>query len=210
VVEYRIIQEDYANTGDLVADLLLVDPPYNLNKTYDGVKEDRSYSDWVSDLHDRTSAPWKIFFAPPIDDEWLSKIPKPDRIIYWCKTFVQLRKLKWWQYAVTPILVYRSPDAEWYGPLRGERRPGAGLSHFDWIIAPSAMTDVKATRKYYEGGHPGVTGTKVAREIIRNTTKIGDTVLDPMCGLGSIPVAALKEGRNGIGIEISPLIRESF
>lgn len=32
----------------------------------------------------------------------------------------------------------------------------------------------------------------------------GDTVLDPFCGSGTTMVAALKNGRNSIGVEIDP------
>jgi site-specific DNA-methyltransferase (adenine-specific) len=32
----------------------------------------------------------------------------------------------------------------------------------------------------------------------------GDTVLDPFCGSGTTMVAALKTGRNSIGVEIEP------
>jgi modification methylase len=32
----------------------------------------------------------------------------------------------------------------------------------------------------------------------------GDTVLDPFCGSGTTLVAALKTGRNSIGVEIEP------
>jgi hypothetical protein len=211
----RVAEIPDIKTGDFTeykkfpeAELLLVDPPYNLGKVYDGTKETQPYHKWVIDILDRSEhIPWRIFFAPPMGS-WYGDLEKewgsPDRIIYWCKTFVQLRKLKWWQYAVTPILVYRSPEAAWYGPDRGEKREAGGLSHFDWIIAPSAMVDLKVTHKFYSGGHPGVTGTKIAREIIRMTTKPGDLVIDPMCGLGSIPVAAVMEQRRTWGVEISP------
>ena len=32
----------------------------------------------------------------------------------------------------------------------------------------------------------------------------GDTVLDPFCGTGTTMLAALKHGRNSIGVEIDP------
>jgi len=33
---------------------------------------------------------------------------------------------------------------------------------------------------------------------------VGDTVLDPFCGSGTTMVAALRTGRNSIGVEIDP------
>jgi DNA modification methylase len=32
----------------------------------------------------------------------------------------------------------------------------------------------------------------------------GDTVIDPFCGTGTTMVAAMKAGRNSIGIDIDP------
>lgn len=198
----QIITDDFRNVALPRADLVFVDPPYNLNKVYDGERESTSYPEWVNTVLDSTEAPWKIFIAPPIG-KWIADIPEPSRIIYWCKTFVQLRKLQWWQYAVTPILVYREEGAPWYGNTRGNKRVEGGLDHFDWIVAASAMPDVRVTHKFYSGGHPGVTGTRFAKKIIEKVTKPGDLVLDPMCGLGSILVAAEQLDRNGFGVEIS-------
>jgi len=36
----------------------------------------------------------------------------------------------------------------------------------------------------------------------------GDTVLDPFCGTGTTMVAAMKTGRNSIGVEIEPVYLE--
>jgi DNA modification methylase len=33
---------------------------------------------------------------------------------------------------------------------------------------------------------------------------IGDTVLDPFCGSGTTMIAAMRAGRNSIGVEIEP------
>ncbi len=33
---------------------------------------------------------------------------------------------------------------------------------------------------------------------------VGDTVLDPFCGTGTTMLAALRNGRNSIGVEIEP------
>ena len=39
-------------------------------------------------------------------------------------------------------------------------------------------------------------------EIVKRFTKPGDTVLDPFCGGGTTGVAALKNGRKFIGVDI--------
>lgn len=199
--EFAITNADFRQVTLPRADLLLCDPPYDLSKVYDGVEEKGSFASWVNALNSWTSAPWRLFFAPPMTAWSMADLDeRPHRVIYWCKTFVQLRRLRGWQYAVTPILVYRDTGAQWYGSDRA-------VEDFDWITAASGIADLKATRKWkdvYSGGHPGVTGTPISRRLISVLTQPGDLVADPMCGLGSIPVAALQLGRDAFGVELSP------
>ncbi|MCF8075633.1 MAG: site-specific DNA-methyltransferase, partial [Desulfotignum sp.] len=46
---------------------------------------------------------------------------------------------------------------------------------------------------------------ELANRLIRMFSFAEDTVLDPFCGSGTSMVAALKSGRNSIGIEIDPV-----
>ncbi len=52
--------------------------------------------------------------------------------------------------------------------------------------------------------HPAPFPLELAYRIVRMFSFWGDTVLDPFCGTGTTMVAALKAGRNSIGIEIDP------
>ena len=52
--------------------------------------------------------------------------------------------------------------------------------------------------------HPAPFPIKLATRLVRMFSFYGDTVLDPFCGRGTTLIAALKNGRNGIGIEIDP------
>lgn len=52
-------------------------------------------------------------------------------------------------------------------------------------------------------GHPAIFPVAVVREMIRLLSPPGGRVLDPYLGSGSTAVAALLEGRNSIGIDIS-------
>ena len=52
--------------------------------------------------------------------------------------------------------------------------------------------------------HPTQKPVEVMAWIIENYTLPGDTILDPFLGSGTTAVAALKTGRNFIGIEIDP------
>jgi DNA modification methylase len=52
--------------------------------------------------------------------------------------------------------------------------------------------------------HPAKFPETMAQEFIEFFTKQGGTVLDPMAGTGSTLVAALRAGRNSVGIELNP------
>ena len=56
--------------------------------------------------------------------------------------------------------------------------------------------------------HPAKFPQTMAQEFIEFFTKQGETVLDPMAGTGSALVAALRSGRNSIGIELNPKYAE--
>lgn len=52
--------------------------------------------------------------------------------------------------------------------------------------------------------HPAPFPLKLAYRIVRMFSFWGDTVLDPFCGTGTTMAAAMKTGRNSVGIEIDP------
>src|SRR5512141_868192 len=56
--------------------------------------------------------------------------------------------------------------------------------------------------------HPAKFPETLAQEFIEFFTKQGETVLDPMAGTGSTLVAALRSGRNSVGIELNPKYAE--
>ncbi len=52
--------------------------------------------------------------------------------------------------------------------------------------------------------HPARYPLELASRLIRMFSFVDDTVLDPFCGSGTSMVAALRSGRNSIGVEIDP------
>ena len=52
--------------------------------------------------------------------------------------------------------------------------------------------------------HPAPFPLELATRLVRMFSFVGDTVLDPFCGSGTTMVAALRTGRNSIGVEIDP------
>jgi DNA modification methylase len=52
--------------------------------------------------------------------------------------------------------------------------------------------------------HPAKFPETLAKKFIEFFTKSGEWVLDPMIGTGSTAIAALRSGRNSVGIELNP------
>jgi site-specific DNA-methyltransferase (adenine-specific) len=52
--------------------------------------------------------------------------------------------------------------------------------------------------------HPAPFPLELALRLVRMFSFSGDTVLDPFCGSGTTMIAALRTGRNSIGVEIDP------
>ncbi|MGB9005097.1 MAG: site-specific DNA-methyltransferase [Candidatus Aminicenantales bacterium] len=52
--------------------------------------------------------------------------------------------------------------------------------------------------------HPAPFPMEVATRLIRMFSFMGDTVIDPFCGSGTTMVAAMRTGRNSVGVEIEP------
>ena len=52
--------------------------------------------------------------------------------------------------------------------------------------------------------HPAPFPLELATRLVRMFSFTGDTVLDPFCGSGTTMIAALRTGRNSIGIDIDP------
>jgi site-specific DNA-methyltransferase (adenine-specific) len=56
--------------------------------------------------------------------------------------------------------------------------------------------------------HPAPYPLELANRLVRMFSFYGDTVLDPFCGTGTTMLAAMKAGRNSIGIEVDPTYHE--
>jgi len=52
--------------------------------------------------------------------------------------------------------------------------------------------------------HPAPFPLELAIRLVRMFSFTGDTVLDPFSGSGTTMIAALRTGRNSIGVEIEP------
>lgn len=66
----------------------------------------------------------------------------------------------------------------------------------------SVWTDIRGAST--RAGHPAPYPVEIAERLIRMFSFAGDTVLDPFAGSCSTLVAAIRSGRNSIGVEVEP------
>ena len=88
---------------------------------------------------------------------------------------------------------YRAPSEE---QRRLSRIPNAEFNEWFrqiWSL-PGASTQ----------NHPAPFPLELANRLVRMFSFHGDTVLDPFCGTGTTVLAALRAGRNSIGVEVDP------
>lgn len=69
-------------------------------------------------------------------------------------------------------------------------------------VLPIANTESVSSAGAF--GHGAGTPLALCRWWVRYLCPPGGTVLDPFAGSGTVPLAALKEGRRAVGVEISP------
>jgi site-specific DNA-methyltransferase (adenine-specific) len=97
------------------------------------------------------------------------------------------------------ILMQRKPGGYRQPTERQREESRIGKEEFDrWFQQIWNITG--ASTKH----HPAPFPLELAMRLVRMFSFKGDTVLDPFCGSGTTMVAALRTGRNSIGIDIDP------
>ena len=79
-----------------------------------------------------------------------------------------------------------------------------GLSASEWAsLSGSVWNDVSSARSKKHLDHGATFPEKLCDRLIAMYSKIGDNVLDPFLGTGTTVLSAIKNKRNGIGIELT-------
>ena len=66
----------------------------------------------------------------------------------------------------------------------------------------SIWTDIRGAST--RDGHPAPYPIELAERLVRMFSFAGDTILDPFLGTGTTSIAAIRTGRNSVGLEIEP------
>lgn len=142
--------------------------------------------------------------------------------IAWC--FHRLSRVtKTYQRMHTPILFYtKTPEYVWNNPMqkkapgtrkyRQERKLDWATKEFVWTVDKTQtaldrrMTDVWDVARFSpmkkeRVGYPTQKPQALLERIVIASSNIGDTVLDPFCGSGSMLVCAENLNRKAVGID---------
>ena len=173
---------------------------------------------------DLVGIPWRVAFALQADGWWLRQDiiwakpnPMPESVTDRCTKAHEyvflLSKSARYLYDIEPI---REPVSEHWKhgglppvPLRGDHVLTAGSR----VKAKRVYDEPKGANrrsvwtiptKPYAGAHFAVMPEALAEPCILAGSRLGDLVLDPFTGSGTVGVVALRHDRDFIGIELNP------
>ena len=207
------------------ADLIFADPPFNIgykyDKYYDKVKK-KNYIAWTSrwmSICKKVLKPHGSFYIA-IGDDYAANIKIiADELglfmrnwIIWHYTFGQQMKNKFARahthifYFVNDKNIFTFNDTAVRVPsdrqlLYNDKRanPAGKMPDDVW----NTYSRVCGTFKERTGWHPCQMPENLLKRIISVSSNPGDFVLDPFCGSGTTPAAAMQLSRRYAGIEIS-------
>lgn len=202
--------------SDRSVDLVVTDPPYEVSTSGGGLytQDDKRYVKELIGIKDgfdfkildelvRVMKKVNIYLfcsqkqIPKLLDYFLNNIKNKEHILY--KRKVNWNLISWHKTNPVPacgnkylsdteyILFFREAGVKVFGSFNTKR------THYE---TPLWVKD----KKIYN--HPTCKPVFILENFIENSTLNGNVVLDPFMGSGSTGEAAIKKGRNFIGIEI--------
>ncbi len=192
-------------TGGGLLDLLLTDPPYNVDyegKTKDKLKiendkkDDASFFEFLSDAFENAAEAlkpggvWYIFHADSEGENFRraarEKLGKVRQCLVWNKNTIVLGRQDY-QWKHEPCL---------YGWKEGD-------AHY-FVDDRTQATVINEDKPARSAEHPTMKPVKLIARFIRNSTRPGETVLDPFGGSGSTLIACEQLGRTCYTMELDP------
>lgn len=191
---------------DGIADLIVTDPPYKLILGAGGGAFGQDKRAYYGELKTMSEG-----ISTDILNEFMRLLKKPN-LYLWGNWRLILDYLKFFEdkNVVTNILSWHKSnpaplcsnkylnDTEYCLFIRapGVKLRGGYKDHGTWWLTPLNTED---RQKY---GHPTPKPLEIIRQMVRNSTDPGDTVLDPFTGSGTTGHACVLEHRHFIGCEI--------
>ena len=188
-------------------DVILTDPPYGMEANSFGDAAGRMSG--IEHVYEDGAAPTLDLLSRAIP-EWF-RLAKPQAHLYlWCDIdmFLELRALcrlaGWWTFR-TPLINLKPEGGRVPWPEHGPRR-----SYELCLYAVKGKRPTTSIRPDYfesrlsEGnfGHGAQKPVEAYTELLRRSTRPGDTILDSFAGTGTIFAAAEVLGLNAVGTEM--------
>ena len=234
-IKDRIIRGDLFRTASLLpsgfADLVIADPPYNLDKTFSSVKfsrmdddEYRAYTEsWVKLVRPFMKETATIYVCC----DWkssnavysvLKKYFKIRNRITWEREKGRGAKSNWknsmediWFATMSDDYVFNTDDVKIRRKVIAPYRENGAPK--DWVDSPDGRYRDTCPSNFWDDitvpywsmkentPHPTQKPEKLLAKLILASSSPGDTVFDPFLGSGSTAVAAVKLGRHYTGVE---------
>ncbi len=219
-----------ATLNDSSIDLIFADPPYNIGKNFDGLKEKWNESDflnwayeWIDECH-RVLKPEGTFYLMnstenmPYLDIWCRKSFFIKSRIIWAYDSSGVQAKQYYGSLYEPILMLTKHNKNYtfnYEEIMVEAKTGAKRQLIDYRKNPPQPYNTKKVpgnvwefprvrfkMNEYEN-HPTQKPETLLERIIKASSNIGDVVLDPFSGSFSTSAVSKKLNRQSIGIEIN-------
>ena len=198
---------------DRSIDLIVIDPPYDIETTKSGSEKTRIGKSIRSLQNELSKDNLVNGYDMTILDE-LIRVMKYINIYIWCngrqvakyidyfvnKLNCKMEIIIWGKTNPIPLHSFKYlSDKEYclYFRKKGYCNPA---SYDDAKTIYISTVNVKDKQKY---GHPTIKPLELIRKIIRNSSKENDVVLDCFLGSGTTAVACVLENRKYIGYEIN-------
>lgn len=166
--------------ADQSVEAIITDPPFGLTNSQ------------IQTLHTefcRIAKGTIIVFAPP-ENQWLAS--QADQICFWNKPISTKNTTKSYSRFVEMIFIFTT-----YNEIEGKWNINRHWSQYQNIFTDSIEAN-KAIK------HPHIKPSSLIQRLIENHTDVGDTVLDPFCGSGTIPLVSRSLRRRYLGVELDP------
>ncbi|HWM24761.1 MAG TPA: site-specific DNA-methyltransferase [Chthoniobacterales bacterium] len=185
--------------------VIMLDPWYN--RGVGGVRSD--YATWLQELVALAAQHTDHIFLwgfPELVYPVLDRLPKNFSLLAWLTWYYKNcpSVIRGWRSAQSTCLHLVSPDAKTYpenflNEAQVEKRKQGKMRY---MPGPPSVLEVPLNigfvGKNEQTGHPAQKPEKVIEPLILMATRVGDTVLDPMCGSGTTGAVCQKLGRKAI------------
>ena len=204
---YQIINKDFREC-EIPNGLIITDPPYNQDYSYNQYKDKLSDEKYI-ELLSHIPTPCVIIHYP---EETINILPKAikgkcEQVVCWVynsNTGKQSRLVSWWGCKPDFRKVrqpYKNLNDKRIKKRISEGKTGAKL--YDWW----EINQVKNVSKE-KTEHPCQIPEELIKRIILTTAKEGETIIDVFGGSGTTSKVALELGFNTISYEVDPLYCE--